>query len=63
MDTYYVVRVKTDGGEKYFYNKRSLVSSPEFARKYSTKQNARKCVRDAGYTDFEVEEFEMDLSV
>ena len=51
---FYVVEASFSGEKKYFYNRRVWVSSPDFARKFSTKTNAKKTVFAAGITEFSV---------
>lgn len=51
---FYVIEILTDGQKQYFYNKRVRVNFPDSARKFSTKQNAKKTARLAGFSDFQV---------
>ncbi len=45
FDSYYVIKVLSGEGNKYFFSARMFVNSVDFARKFNTIRSAKRSIR------------------
>lgn len=45
FDSYYVIKISDDFGDKYFFSIRTFVTSKELAKKFNTLRSAKRSVK------------------
>lgn len=54
FDAYYVIKVHTEQGEKYFFSKRMFVSDLGLAKKFNTVRSAKRSIKLYSVKDYEI---------
>ena len=57
FDSYYVIRVAEDDGNRYFFSARTFVKSVELAKKFNTLRSAKRSVKLIGDVNCIIEKF------
>ena len=55
FDSYYVLKVETEHGKKYFFSPRLLVNDIGLAKKFNTLRSIRRNIKLLGISQYEVE--------
>ncbi len=45
FDSYYVLKILTDGGEKYYFSSRLFVQDIGLAHQFNTLRSAKRCMK------------------
>ncbi len=55
FDLYYILKIFTEEGEKYFFRPNVFVSSVGLAKKFNTIRSVRRSIKLCGTKDYSVE--------
>lgn len=55
FDSFYVIKISDDSGEKYFFSIRAFVTSIDLAKKFNTLRSARRSVKLIGNSNCVIE--------
>lgn len=57
FDFYYVLKISTDCGEKYFFSQRLFVCDIGLAKKFNTLRSVRRSIKLCGIDRYRVEKY------
>lgn len=61
FDAYYVIKIRTKSGEKYFFSNRMNVSDIGLAKKFNTVRSARRSIKLYSIKDYEIEKLKRNF--
>lgn len=57
FDSYYVIKISEDFGDKYFFSARTFVKNIDLAKKFNTLRSAKRSVKLIGDFNCIIEKF------
>lgn len=61
FDAYYVIKIHTDIGEKYFFSNRISVGDIGLAKKFNTVRSAKRSVKIYSIRDYEIKKLKRNF--